>query len=425
MRLFTQFARTAALILVVVVFVPTSEVSAADNVAVQQAIDRGAAFLRSKVSAEPAGDDALTALAMLKAGDSADSREIQAVVSAIRAKIDDGVYEPEAHHIYEAGVDATLLSDVANAIDEGQGDLYQVELTAIAEYLISSQRSNGGWDYPSRQGSVGDTSVVQYAMLGLWAAARRGIAVNPVVWQRSISWHIANQNPDGGFRYRPGLDPSESTLNMAINAIGSTYIAMMHLAPGDLPDVTDPRIARANRQEEAGSTSIGPLEQVNLDRVANVPENPAVTPAEIPGNTAQMVTRCYNWIVPRFGAVNNTPHFKGYYYYSLERMAALTAIEQIGNASWFDVCANRLIRDQKDDGSWEMTSAQFAGTTRDTCFAVLFLTRSTAKILGTFEPPNPIGGGLMSGGRLPDGDLSSFRVDGTGVLVQAQRPWSS
>jgi DNA-binding response OmpR family regulator len=70
-----------------------------------------------------------------------------------------------------------LLSEASGEIEEGQDHPYVAELTAIAAYIEGMQLPNGGWDYPAgtRGGTTGDTSVVQYALLGLWAATRSGV----------------------------------------------------------------------------------------------------------------------------------------------------------------------------------------------------------------------------------------------------------
>ncbi len=48
-------------------------------------------------------------------------------------------------------------------------------MEAIARYLLSKQKANGSWDYESR--TNGDTSISQYAVLGLWEAENAGATV--------------------------------------------------------------------------------------------------------------------------------------------------------------------------------------------------------------------------------------------------------
>ncbi len=91
-------------------------------------------------------------------------------------------------------------------------------------------------------------------------------------------------------------------------------------------------------------------------------------------------------------------------------MASLANIQKIGDRDWFNECADYLLAEQKADGSWAM-STQF-GNTNDTSFCVLFLTRSTAKVIKRRTEEPPVGGGLLSGGRgLPD-DLKEVDANG-------------
>jgi hypothetical protein len=324
----------------------------------------------------------------------------------------DGACRPNTHHLYEAAVDAILLADAGNESEVQTQHAYSEELRAIVDYILGLQLSNGGWDYPpgaGRDGTAGDTSVIQYALLGLWAAERSGIQITPSVWERSIQWHIANQNKDGGYAYVPGtghgFGAGASVLNMTINAIGSVYIAMLHLDPERLPELTNPVIGRpaSARVEKVPDRFQGALEQVQLDGRAP-PTVDKSAPAHIPPETAQMLTRAYGWLVPRFKADNNATGFRAYYYYSLERMSALANVQEIGQARWFDVCADFLMKEQNADGSWKMSSHN--DEKADTAFVVLFYTRSTGKLLRRTIPQDPLGGGLLAGGRgLPD-DLS-------------------
>ncbi len=64
-----------------------------------------------------------------------------------------------------------------------------------------------------------------------------------------------------------------------------------------------------------------------------------------------------------------------------------------------------LLRSQKNDGSWDGEGQAEVGT----AFAVMFLSRATAKALGQRDL---YGGGLLKGGRgLPD-DFTKARFDG-------------
>lgn len=378
--------------------------AAADQAAIRDSVSRAAAYLRANHGSTNTSESykGLISYALLKAGQPANSAEITSTVALIQARVSEGTYQRGQYHLYEAGVSAMLLADLGGELEEGQPHPYLAELQAIAAYVESVQKENGSWDYPPgdpRQ-TNGDTSVVQYALLALWAARRSGAEVTPTVWQRAIEWHIQNQETDGGFSYVPGthhgFGEGNSALNMTINAIGSTYIALSQLSNGKLPELKNPKVERAS-EPESEKKKFGVLERVDLEKTAEERIAEEVN-AEVPRETAQLISRAYDWIAPRFVPLNEDTGFRAYYYYSLERMAALADLKTIGDEDWFNVCADYLIEQQQDSGSFKI-STFLADERIDTAFVVLFLTRSTAKILKRTIPVDPIGGGLLSGGR--------------------------
>ena len=257
--------------------------------------------------------------------------------------------------------------------------------------------------------------MTQYACLGLWAAARAGVEVDPKIWEDVLKWHVKYQQDNGGFQYCPGLSQGDmkdkTTLNNTANAVGSMHIAMLHLKPDFLPLEQELR----ERREVAAPEDLpkfGILEAVELD-----PEDMVKpTVAKIPSAAVSTVRRAFGYVGSRFVAENRETGSRGYYYYSIERMAALANVEKVGNRNWFETCSDFLIKNQKADGSWDVS--EYTGTGVDTAFAVLFLTRSTGRLLRRVTPENAYGDGLLAGGRgLPD-DLSQVDFNGRKVLLK-------
>ncbi|MCH8228440.1 MAG: DJ-1/PfpI family protein, partial [Proteobacteria bacterium] len=123
-----------------------------------------------------------------------------------------------------AGLDMMLLEAVGP-------EEYRTEMQAVLKYILDGQLENGSWYYPNRDGK-GDTSITQYAMLGLWSAARADIDIPMDVWDRAAMWHVRTQLNDGGFAYHPspgGSGTMKRTMTAA--AVGSLHIARMHLFP--------------------------------------------------------------------------------------------------------------------------------------------------------------------------------------------------
>lgn len=374
---------------------------------VQALIDKGAAYLRGQVAkAGHGGRVTLAAYALLKAGEKADSPRLKLAVDEIHEKIKttDGVstYHPQgsSEGVYEAGIDLMFLTDL-------DAEAHLPVILTITEWLIAQQHADGFWSYLSQQN--GDTSISQYAILGLWAAARAGIDIPLETWNKAAVWHIRNQSPDGGFAYQPGTTTGpefgKSGNNMTNAGTGSLLIIRMHL----FPEVAEfGKVNRESQKKQEDSRVFGVLEakdenagkstiERQRDELAN---RVALTQVD------NAIRRGLGWIASRFLTASPNQH-KTYYYYTLERIGALANVDQIGTHNWYDECLPVVEQTMLDDGSWKDSDNEAVGTS----FALLYLTRSTGKIL-----KRPMfGAGLLTGGRgLPD-DLSNAEFDGTAI----------
>lgn len=409
MRICLKHLILCLFVLVMFTFGNIGESYAASPAQVKQAISRGAGYLQSGLGKSNEGAKTLGALALMKAGVPKNSPIIHEIVEDILKRFDGDKYKPGGEHFYEAGVEATLLADLDPV-------KYKKQVQILADYISDNQQSNGGWDYPNGghgEGSVGDTSLIQYACLGLWAAERIGVKVNPKVWEGVLLWHSRYQSADGGFAYCPGKMVGDgqgaSTLNMAVNGVGSMHIAMLHINPNFMP--LEQELKRNKPEEEkVEKPKFGILEKVELDNVT-----PKEVEVSIPTKSIESVRRAFNYVTTRFRVDNTETGNKVYYYYSLERMSALADVKSIGNQDWFNACADFLIKQQKPDGSWAMS--KYYGADIDTAFAVLFLTRSTGKLLKRVDTPK-FGDGLLAGGRgLPE-DLTDVDFNGRSVKMK-------
>jgi HEAT repeat protein len=398
--------------IVATTFVPCHAQSqdSALNVRVQQAIAKAAAYLEANLKNEGnEGVRALAALALVKSHVPLNSPVLQGAIQEVLNRVKNGEYAPGQHHVYQAGVEATLLTD-ANAT------VFRPQIEAIARYIMAQQLPNGGWDYPTGRQGHGDTSVTQYACLGLWSAARAGMQIPVTVWDQAIAWHVTTQNPDGGFRYVPGTEEGAerggSSINLTLAAMGSMLICARHTFPGradSLAQLLGLKQERNTVQQER----FGVLKQVDLTKVKETPgeagpAQPTTTTTNI-DQLKQTIERAHGWASTRVGPTKGDGHYADYYYYTLERAAALAGVEQFGRFMWFEGCANELLPKQQTDGHWSISTFHV----RDTAFVTLFLTRSTGVILNKTIPPDPIGGGLAKGHRGGLDDIGNIGRDGT------------
>ena len=100
-----------------------------------------------------------------------------------------------------------------------------------------------------------------------------------------------------------------------------------------------------------------------------------------------------------------------YLLYTVERLGALSGQTQFGGRDWYAEGSDWLLGKQRGDGSW-----LHSRTDVDTAFAVMFLSKATAKALG--QPRSLYGGGLLKGGRGLPTDLRDARFDGESITFE-------
>lgn len=377
---------------------------------IQSAIRSGIDYLKTRAATIETGPGGLAAMALLKAGVPADAPVIQAVIKKIEARmLTGGKYVPaNSHtHIYEAGV---CLMALANA----DAKRYKPQIQAIADYIISRQGDAGDWDYPER--TTGDTSISQYAILGLWEAVRSGIDVPTVVWDRAAAWHISRQLRNGSFTYHPSGTEEDGTHTMTVAGIGSLYVARMHLYP-TAEDLEERELASATPRRRGTKKRFGLLEPADpddekSDKPAPAPDldRPTVRLAAID----RSIARATAWLSAGFVIDPNTV-WKQYYLYGIERTMALANASTFDGHDWYVEGAAQLVGTQLKDGSW----TEPGGNEPATSFAVLFLSKATSKMLKrNFRPVPKFGAGLLAGGRgLPD-NLSEVQLEKGKVEVR-------
>jgi hypothetical protein len=364
------------------------------------ALRKAISFLKQKMLDPQAnlhgGYHSLPAYALSSAGEPKTLPQISKAVDEVKSRITDGVYKPSngEHHIYEAGVDAMLM-------ESSGGDSHFNELKALSDYIISQQGADGSWDYPSR--TVGDTSMAQYGVLGLWAASRVSVEIPKEVWDKAAIWHIRTQRSDGGFQYHPGVDKGAATggnassINMTAGATGSLGIIQMQL----YPDSMKPEDERTVKKKAFGILEAKQPEPAVGDGGGG-PYKIQTTLSQIEGARR----RGLGWATSKYRPVSPLPH-KIYYNYALERAAALTGSKLLGGKiDWFKSSGEALVKLQEPAGSWQT----FSGTHIGTSFAILFFIRPTKTAVAA-----QYGGGLLTGGRGLPTDLANADVSGGAV----------
>jgi hypothetical protein len=387
---------------------------------VLNAIDRGSQFLARAARSSDGGRAGMGALGLLKSGTSPDDPAIQEIIEKrLLPKFQaDGTYRAAAATdlYYEAGVDLMVYAN-------SHPEMHDKEIRALVKILLDGQYAEGYWTYPLhvRNGDRGDTSITQYALLGLWEAERIGVAVPSGVWDKAASWLVASQDTEGAFWYHPGNNGYPPT--QSIVAAGTSNLLVCRLLLHGSGQVGNAR----GHSQARDQGRFGVLKKLNLDapmpietKVPLAADGKRRRPANGPVKTSRSTIdraaeRGLEWLDRNWIGASPT-HYQYYYYYALERACSLAGIDQIGEHDWYDEISDGVLKQQRGDGSWSANDN--IGVVPDTAFALLFLSRATAKILRHRPDEKVFGGGLMIGGRGLPTNLSAIQAGADGIKVR-------
>lgn len=330
------------------------------------AVEKGLNFLRAEVQKEKPehGYLILAAYAMVKSGVPKDDHFVQEAVAESLQRSQGGQYRPISpyDHIYGSGVDAMLLSAV-----DAEG--YMSNLQAIAYYVESVQRSDGSWsDGPT---SDGDISMSQYGILALWACQRAGCTISPAVLDRAADYLMKKGSADGGWAYRPGTTngaegggPSHNMTVAGAGALGICRLLLHGLRNPPEPEKKEEGLVFGALQK------LDPLAEAEKQKLGPAFKgyNPQYSASELDAR----VDRALSWNSAHFTPVGKGGH-NLYYFYCLERAAAVGDLGNVNGQDWFTIYGDGLLSLQGPEGGWET----YKGTIPGTSFALLYYMRST------------------------------------------------
>ncbi len=358
---------------------------------VQAMVNKAVNYLK-KASASSAshqlGEVALQGLALVKAGvpkdDPAVERCAKQALSIARGKKQNA----QAHYqSYNMSVLLLFLLELDR-------ERYRQDIEQFKKLLLERQQPAGAVSY--YQDNQGDTSQTQYAALAFWTLDHYGFSVPVDRVVRMLQWFLTAQNPDGSWGYKIQIAPGELmkgrkgggniTQSLAVGGTGSSYIL------ADLLRLPSARV----EQKQKGVLIPPPL------KVPPRKEDPDGPRANFPANILQAAQRDgIRYIHNKFKILPNESH-KLYFMYGYERFAAFRAKAEGRDEKepqWYNMGVEALAKEQQGDGSWKLDSA---GALPGTCFAVMFLTRSTRKSVGEVS----FSEGELRGGRGLPGDTS-------------------
>lgn len=281
---------------------------------------------------------------------------------------------------------------------------YKSELAVLQKHLLQGQYPNGAFGYPGDKD--GDVSQTQYAMLGIWTLDRNGLPLDYSRVVSTIQWLLRVQDPSGGWPYK-GRDPgpgkpniNQGHVDMSMSLAGGSSVLIAGDALrlwGDTVDDDDPGIP-------------GLPEAVKVYKEDNnTQRRRRATISQQPIKQAVGFMNAWREKNP----YKRTSTIDWYYYqmYTLERFESFVEIangsSKDDSPAWYNRGVEELRGYQGPDGGW--TDRSHSQGHVSTCFALLFLIRSTQRTIYTLSA-----GSLQGGYGLPK-DTTDIRVDGTQI----------
>jgi hypothetical protein len=406
----TRFVRAAGSVIVLLAAAPVA--SAADQKAIDAAIQRGADYLKAHypkknetvIEHYGIGPEALSGIALLAAKVPANDPALVAITRDVR---DASYTEQKTYQLVLCLLFLDQLDDPA--------DVPLIQMLGVR--LVAGQTREGGWDYPcvpdvsremdqwlranikanvgvigkndpaprgklhpnvekyaavlaqgpSASNGSGDNSNTQFGVLGAWVCRKHGVPVEAAL-DLTEKRFLATQDQTGGWSY----NGSGSGGNAAMSCSG-----LLGLATG-----------LARREEKAPKSA--PAKEFSAKGPKSDPFFTPATPAENPAKkenkpriplspaALRALAHLGNQFALKLRGVATEPSIgEGaterdlYLLWSLERVGVIYGIDKIGGVDWFATGADLLLKSQTMDGSWG-PKTNF-GPCVCTSFAILFL----------------------------------------------------
>ena len=260
----------------------------------------------------------------------------------------------------------------------------------MVAFLIENQHASGGWRYPGNpvgsEEAETDISNTQYALLALEAAASCGIPVPVAVWKKALNYLVKEQEEEGldgvvwmqNEVWEPGLDDVPQFVEA-----GKAQVRGWAYAPGHVALPTGAMTAAGItglcviKERLWAAEALDPATRRRIDR------------AVIDG----LVWLGEFFTVEKNPEASDAPAQWHYYYlYGLERAGVKSGLTFFGKKRWYRPGAEYLLSAQTKKGGWPAGGGpgKVADHTESpitqTCFALLFLRRSTRKPLIPMTP---------------------------------------
>ena len=362
--------------------VPTLPREKINDRLVEQALQRGAAFLKPLCAGSglPAdgtspewhgGADSLITYSLLHAGEALSDPELAAsgpLLSAALTRMKAAPPDPTTS-TYFYSVEAQALGLVNREAD-------RPDLERAAQWLLRAQ-VGGAYGYvmppkadPASASPVQwDGSNSQYGVLGVWAASEAGVAAPASYWQEVERHWLSVQNKDGSWGYHLG-DSSAAMTAAGITTLSVAAEQEVVITGGTGKDRAAPSDGEGSGGGGSGRASSGT--KGNRRGATRLPPPVAIDPASLSAAIDHGLSYLDQEDRLLAGGLDS-----GYSLYGIERAALATGFRYFGPHDWYRELGAREIANQSPEGSW----GGYFGVPINTAFRLLFLARGRQPLL--------------------------------------------
>jgi hypothetical protein len=298
------------------------------------------------------GQTALVVHALLSAGESYKDDRLQQAIEYLKKTPTTGVYALSMR--CQVWGDLPQTADVRTTMAK--------DARALINGIDRDPKGGTVGFYPYNLGEKNySLSRAHYAVLGVWAAAQAGLEVPNTYWQFVEKSWVEQQDSSGGWSYYGAKSKNPNASNYAVT-----------------PGMTADGIA----------TLFITQDYLHADE--------AITPR---GNIkSPYIDKAMKWLIDNFKMVAEDKKFARDYphatLFAIERVGAASGLKYFNDIDWYDIGAERFLRNQRQNGSWGGDGGGFdvAGTS----MALIFLARGRApvaisKLSYDIEPSNAEG----------------------------------
>lgn len=403
----SQFLLGSVLGVTTLAAIPASaEAYTPESPEVKEMVERGLRFLETEPIKADGADSGvlwLVALTLVKCGKDDTHPIVAAGIKRCQDLKNAGSAEGDGRGIYAKAVAVIFLC-------ETDPIKYKAEGQYFVDQLVKLQSASGGWGYP--QTGILDTSQTQYGVLALWYADHVGLDVSTDTIERSCSYLLRTQDVSGGWVYNGtpagGAGRTNQSGAMAISLVagglGSLYIC------GDMLGFSAPEAESPADNDGLPPALKGPKEAKEKKEVkrrrASKFDLGYLRRGQADGNA---------WLAKNYSI--GSLIWGHYYLYALERCQSFRELAEGRNEKepgWYNDGVELLKKKQESKGNWSGDHDAHVST----CFALLFLIRSTKKSIGKVVNTE----GALSGGRGLPKDVTNVKLKGNQIVgVQAAK----